>query len=239
MREKLALAIAALMITSMAFAISTTSVSATHATPTISLSPDFVKEGESYVFTLSVTNESGDPIDTVEITPSHLTNIESIVKLPKDNIVENANVALSDGTQVTVVSASVTVAENTVVSLPAGTLIVAPSGDDAELYEDGTAEMIASENSIATVSAVKAAADRLAAKQNPDGGFMWKLQVGGTSRTNVLGITAIGILKAHGLEDKDTYETALAKAYKYAVDKPPTYTWGGSKYTESTKGVDS
>ena len=145
MKEHAAIAIAALMITSMAFAISTTSVSATHATPTISLSPDFVKADTSYVFTLSVTNEGGDPIDTVEIYDSDLTNIEQIVKLPKDNIVEETIVTLSDGTQVTVVAVLVTVAENTVVSLPAGTLIVAPSGDNAELYEDGTAEMIASE----------------------------------------------------------------------------------------------
>jgi len=114
-KEKLALVIAALMITSMAFAISTTSVSATHATPTVSLSPDFVKTDESYVFTLSVRNNGGDPIDTVEIVAlgGGFTSIKSMSKLPKDNIVSCENVTLADGTPVTVVADSVTVPENT------------------------------------------------------------------------------------------------------------------------------
>jgi len=82
------------------------------------------------------------------------------------------------------------------------------------------------------------AADRLVGMQNDDGGFMW--QVTGpptptTSSTNIIGITAIGILKAHELDDKTEYETALAKAYKFVVDKEPVYT--GSD--ETTKGVDS
>ncbi|MQY67851.1 MAG: hypothetical protein GH150_00495 [Hadesarchaea archaeon] len=101
------------MITSMTFAISTTSVSATHATPTISLSPDFVKVGESYVFTLSVRNNGGDPIDNVEIVDLGFASIKSMSKLPKDNIVSCENVTLADGTPVTVVADSVTVPENT------------------------------------------------------------------------------------------------------------------------------
>lgn len=83
-------------------------------------------------------------------------------------------------------------------------------------------------------AAVLAAADHLAANQNPDGGFSWDLPAG-DSTTNTLGITAMGILKAYELEDKATYETALAKAYKFAVDTPPTY----SGEVETALGVDS
>jgi len=91
-------------------------------------------------------------------------------------------------------------------------------------------------------AAVIKAADRLAATQNDDGGFDWILDLitNETSYTNILGISAMGILKAYELDDKSAYETALAKAYKYVVDNPPTYTWDGSKYIESApKGVDS
>ncbi|MBA7466754.1 hypothetical protein ES707_01944 [subsurface metagenome] len=86
--------------------------------------------------------------------------------------------------------------------------------------------------------AVLEAADNLAALQNDDGGFDWGQPDGDPatgSCTNTLGITAMGILKAYELEDKAAYETALAKAYKYAVDNPPG--WTGEE--ETTKGVDS
>ncbi|TET83912.1 MAG: hypothetical protein E3J36_02680, partial [Candidatus Nealsonbacteria bacterium] len=89
------------------------------------------------------------------------------------------------------------------------------------------------------VTAITDAADRLVALQNGDGGFMWKLVDGGASGTNVLGVSAMGILETYKLEAKAEYETALARAYKYVVDNPPAFTWNGSKYTESTKGVDS
>jgi len=69
------------------------------------------------------------------------------------------------------------------------------------------------------------AADRLVQMQNPDGGFDWTVvntaTTGtGASATNTLGITAMGILKAHELLDKAEYETALAKAYGFAYRTP-------------------
>ncbi len=103
--------------------------------------------------------------------------------------------------------------------------------------EDAGAEI--AENDQAT--AVKFAGDWLAANQNTDGGFGWTLPTGDKSYTNVLGVTALGILSANEFENKAAYETALAKAYKYLVDNPAVYTWdiGQSKYVESTFGVDS
>jgi len=84
--------------------------------------------------------------------------------------------------------------------------------------------------------AVLNAADNLVDNQNDDGGFGWgSPTTPGASTTNTLGITAMGILKAYELEDKATYETALAKAYKYAAITPPTYAGG----EETIKGVDS
>lgn len=71
--------------------------------------------------------------------------------------------------------------------------------------------------------AVLNAADRLVEEQEPNGGFrMWIDQPAGTTpRTHNLGVTAIGILKAHELLDKPEYETALAMAYKFVVDYEP------------------
>lgn len=82
-------------------------------------------------------------------------------------------------------------------------------------------------------------ADRLVYLQKADGDFPWRVGETPTPGHNTLGITAMGILKAWELDPKAGYNTALAKAYKYVVDNPPEYTWDGSKYTESTKGVDS
>jgi hypothetical protein len=89
------------------------------------------------------------------------------------------------------------------------------------------------------VTLITNAADRLVDLQNDDGGFPWDAPGDGTSYTNLLGITAMGILKAWELDAKAEYETALAKAYDYCVDKPPTYTNVGGKWKETTKGVDS
>lgn len=90
-------------------------------------------------------------------------------------------------------------------------------------------------------SAILLAADHLVELQNSDGGFGWKLPLPDEpiSYTNVLGITSLGILKANEFQNKDTYETALASAYDYAVDKSPVYAWSGGKFIETTKGVDS
>ncbi len=103
----------------------------------------------------------------------------------------------------------------------------------AECNDEGNDPVVA-------ISTILKAADHLAANQNVDGGFAWILtDPAGSSTTNTLGITAMAILEAHELQDKASYETALAKAYKYANDNPPTYTWDGSKYNETTSGVDS
>ena len=78
-------------------------------------------------------------------------------------------------------------------------------------------------------SSLIAAADRLVEMQNPDGGFNWQVDPGattgpGNSGFNTLGITAMGILKAHELLDKAEYETALAKAYFYATENGLSHT---------------
>jgi len=90
-------------------------------------------------------------------------------------------------------------------------------------------------------AAVIKTADKLVMLQNADGGFPWKLPTTGVSYTNILGASAMGIMEAWDIEAKPAYETALAKAYKYCVDKPPAYTWNSSenKYIETTAGVDS
>ena len=89
--------------------------------------------------------------------------------------------------------------------------------------------------------AVVEAADRLVELQNDDGGFPWEItDPAGDSATNVLGVTATGILEAWEISADSSYETALALAYKYCVDNPPSYTWSTDQYVEDTpKGVDS
>ncbi|MFH1582401.1 MAG: hypothetical protein ABIA08_01430, partial [bacterium] len=103
-----------------------------------------------------------------------------------------------------------------------------------------TAVPAAAADTDAQKAAVLAAADRLVGLQNADGGFPWKITVPpGASATNCLGVTAMGIMEAWKLDPRDTYNAALAKAYKYCVDKPPAYTWVTDKYKETTAGVDS
>jgi len=86
--------------------------------------------------------------------------------------------------------------------------------------------------------AVLKAADRLVANQNLDGGFSWVMG-SSISSDNLLGITAMGILKAHDIDDKLAYEMALAKAYKYAKDTVPGWTVVDGKWKETTRGVES
>jgi len=90
-------------------------------------------------------------------------------------------------------------------------------------------------------TAISLATHKLINEQNEDGGFAWQLpDPAGSSYTNVLGITAISILKwQQEVSDKSAYYESLAKAYKYVVDKEPIYEWDGTKYNETTKGVDS
>jgi parallel beta-helix repeat protein len=89
------------------------------------------------------------------------------------------------------------------------------------------------------VTVITNAGDRLVDLQNDDGGFPWDAPGDGTSYTNIQGISAMGILKAWELDAKTEYETALAKAYDYCVDMPPTYTEVSGKWKETTLGVDS
>ena len=58
MRQHAAIAIAALMIISMAFVVSTSSVSATHE-PTVEITPTITKTDELVDFEIKVTNAAG------------------------------------------------------------------------------------------------------------------------------------------------------------------------------------
>ncbi|MDI6884657.1 MAG: hypothetical protein QMD00_06010, partial [Hadesarchaea archaeon] len=100
MKEKLALVIAALMITSMALSISTTTVSAPStfsASPGAALEPTRVKAGTRVMLTVKVTNETTENIDNVRIWALAGTFTEQIggvsaaenLKLAADNM-ENA-----------------------------------------------------------------------------------------------------------------------------------------------------
>ncbi len=89
------------------------------------------------------------------------------------------------------------------------------------------------------VTVITTEADNLVANQNADGGFPWYVPAAGTSYKNIHGVTAMGILEAHGISGAESYETALAKAYDYALVNVPVYTWNGTTYTESTNGVNS
>ena len=94
-------------------------------------------------------------------------------------------------------------------------------------------------------TAVLNAADRLVDEQNPDGGFrMWIKEIppGTYLRTHNIGVTAIGILKAHELQDKTEYETALAKSYKFVEDHKPGWIEDpkdATKWKEVPSGVNS
>lgn len=91
-------------------------------------------------------------------------------------------------------------------------------------------------------TAITAAADRLVEEQNLDGGFrMWiSEEPPSYLRTHNIGVTAIGILKAHELLGNAEYETALAKTYKFVVDHEPVYIQHPTKPTQwKESGVDS
>ncbi|TES83664.1 MAG: hypothetical protein E3J91_01910 [Hadesarchaea archaeon] len=116
MKDKIALVIAALMMTSMAFAISTTSVSATH-TPTATIDKDTVKGAATMVLTVTVQNAGPDPIDNVRIVfPSW--SPASVVSIPKDNLVDISGLT-----------------ENLVI-IPAGTVIALDNDNEVWLYEN-------------------------------------------------------------------------------------------------------
>ncbi|MCK4405545.1 MAG: hypothetical protein KAV43_03450 [Hadesarchaea archaeon] len=126
MKEKLAIVIAVLMITSMAFAISTTNVSATHTT-TVSIDDDTVKANTTMVRTITVQNAGPDVIDNVWIVvPSGFTAFAPVMKIPKDNEVtlEDNVVTLKAGTLIELdVGATLKAPGGTPVIIPKGTTI--------------------------------------------------------------------------------------------------------------------
>ncbi|TES83363.1 MAG: hypothetical protein E3J91_02870, partial [Hadesarchaea archaeon] len=147
MKEKIALVIAVLMITSMAFAISTTNVSATHTT-TVSIDDDTVKAG-TMVRTITIQNEGTAPIDNVRIIlPSGFSNFAPTKKVPKDNIVRTDNstdnlIILPAGTLVRLATTvAVKLAENTDVIRLENTWVYVPDwGENAMLKENGLFEV--------------------------------------------------------------------------------------------------
>ena len=147
MKDKIALVIAVLMITSMAFAISTTNVSATHTT-TVSIDDDTVKAG-TMVRTITIQNEGTAPIDNVRIIlPSGFSNFAPTKKVPEDNIVEievstNNLIILPAGTLVQLATTeAVELAENTDVIRLENTWVYVPDwGENAMLKENGLLEV--------------------------------------------------------------------------------------------------
>ncbi|TKJ27227.1 MAG: hypothetical protein CEE41_00375 [Hadesarchaea archaeon B3_Hades] len=147
MKEKIALVIAVLMMTSMAFVISTTTVSADHTT-TVSIDDDTVKAG-TMVRTITIKNEGTAPIGNVRIIlPPGFSNFAPTKKVPKDNIVEievstNNLIILPAGTLVQLATTeAVELAENTDVIRLENTWVYVPDwGENAMLKENGLLEV--------------------------------------------------------------------------------------------------
>jgi len=100
-------------------------------------------------------------------------------------------------------------------------------------YNEYTGEAARAIASLGEYSAIIRGADRLLQTQNMDGGWNW--QTGTPSHTNVLGVTAYGVLRAYQMTGEQKYMDSLEKAYDYANNAVPVYT--GNK--ETTLGVDS
>ena len=135
------------MLTSMAFAISTTNVSADHTT-TVSIDDDTVKAG-TMVRTITIKNEGTAPIVNVRIIlPSGFSNFAPTKKVPKDNIVRTDNntdnlIILPAGTLVQLATTeAVELAENTDVIRLENTWVYVPDwGENAMLKENGLLEV--------------------------------------------------------------------------------------------------
>ncbi|TDA30183.1 MAG: hypothetical protein DSO04_06345 [Hadesarchaea archaeon] len=130
MKEKAAIAIAALMLASLAAGLSvSTTVSAAH-TPSVSVDKTVVKGGENRVFTFTVTNASGsDAIKSVQITLPSGSDWKGgypLKKLLKDNQVEVADnkVVLPAGTILEVELDNTT--ENSYFVIPENTDVIIP-----------------------------------------------------------------------------------------------------------------
>ena len=140
--------VAILAITAMLSTM--TSAFAAHETPSITISPNIVKPSASKIFTLTIKNVSGDKIDNIKITlPTGFSNLLSVIQI--ENIVENANVWVLDGTELIISYGStdnLIVPENTDVKLPIGTkIVVASTGNLASIYgENALAEVLENEN---------------------------------------------------------------------------------------------
>ncbi|MBA7502652.1 hypothetical protein ES706_01245 [subsurface metagenome] len=154
MKQHAAIVIAALMITSMAFAISTSAVNAAHEV-TVSIDKGLVKDNTPMVLTIKVTNTGADAIENVRIiVPSDWSPAALIKVLKGDNVLlgdntiagdENNKVILPAGTIVEISAIDWIVPENTRVIILKGTEIFwYPVGDvwiTAELLENLEAKM--------------------------------------------------------------------------------------------------
>ncbi|MEM3012940.1 MAG: hypothetical protein QW084_06220, partial [Candidatus Hadarchaeales archaeon] len=133
MKEKAALAIAALMLVSLAMGITigtTTTVTGAH-TPSVSVDKTKVVGGYSGVFTITVTNASGSThaIKQVELTLGSWTGGDPLKKVPKDNIVWLASdnlVILPAGTVVEVMLDNSDDLENSRFIIPENTDVIIP-----------------------------------------------------------------------------------------------------------------
>ena len=139
--------VAILAITAMLSTM--TSAFAAHETPSITISPNIVKPSASKIFTLTIKNVSGDKIDNIKISVTGFSNLLSVIQL--ENIIENANVWVLDGTELVITDSStenLILLENTDVKLPIDTqIIVMATGYAAKIYgENAIVEVLENEN---------------------------------------------------------------------------------------------
>jgi hypothetical protein len=137
--------VAILAITAMLSTM--TSAFAAHETPSITISPNIVKESASKVFTLTIKNVSGDKIDNIKITlPAGFSGLAAVAVIPKDNIVTTVDdnyVILPAGTIVTLTSSeNALIYENTdVIRLKDSWIYIPATGENAKLLENGLVEV--------------------------------------------------------------------------------------------------
>ncbi len=133
------------MITSMAFAVSTTSVSASHER-TASIDDDSVKGDTAMIRVITIANDGPDAIDTVWIIVPESWGAEAVKQVPVDNIVSTASgneVVLPAGTVVQLLgNVTVTLAENTdVIVVKGGWIYVDEVEENTRLNENAMVEV--------------------------------------------------------------------------------------------------
>ncbi len=137
MKEKAALVIAAIMMTSIAAMAVSTSVSATHE-PTVSISENLVRENTSVVLTITVQNGGPDAIDNVRIVVPSTFTINTLTKIPKDSVVQLSGSEVGND-NIVVLPAGTTLSllpgENIVV--PSGTVVIRKAGDNVRAVTTG------------------------------------------------------------------------------------------------------